>query len=69
MEEEERGHCVHGVRREERTKKGKDARRDKKREREAKEGQGRKKEDQDAGCRSSFNNNDYLRARSIDVDV
>lgn len=33
MEEEERGHCVHGVRREERTKKGKDARRDKKRER------------------------------------
>lgn len=71
MEEEERGHCVHGVRREERTKKGKDARRDKKREREreAKEGQGRKKEDQDAGCRSSFNNNDYLRPRSIDVDV
>lgn len=33
VEEEERGHCVHGVRREERTKKEKDARRDKKRER------------------------------------
>lgn len=38
MEEEERGHCVHGVRREERTKKGKDARRDKRERRRGERG-------------------------------
>lgn len=53
---------------ERRRKDEKGERRERERERTSRRRR-RKKEDQDAGCRSSFNNNDYLRPRSIDVDV